>query len=891
MFATQWKPMLALTVAVLFLGPDAGLFAAKQTPPDDAAAGPGWTVSEAKAFVGKPLGVVVMEIQRQKPISVYNDLQNFFIVGEDSNRVFYPVYVSNSQKDSGRFGRKTDSIKAQFLFQGETPLKLEFVSRDGEKVSHTLQPEKIHNQYKDELFSWWRNYYQEAQRKARLGDYPPQLETYLVTMLARRFNFQQPTLNHRWSGRQDLDQILGILMGAESIRVAMQRDTLLGETDRLESADQPLPKPTNLPPVDLPEFDKDAAVEPIALHVPAECFYARCGSFSNFRWLRSKVDIWGTLARDLTSVRGLDYGIQTTIEQQLALKETLLSKMLGDAVISDVAIIGMDPFFKAGSASGILFEARSSTILKLQLDKIRTEAIAGVDGATLQDISINGKEVSLASTPDHRVRSYYAVHGKYHLVTTSRTLAKRFLEASAGDDSLGRLDEFRYARSKMPLADGHDAFLYLSDPFFRNLVGPHYRVEMTRRMQALAELELTQLARITAEAEGQPAESILDLIAGEYLPDDFENRPDGSQAVLVDDVASDSLRGVRGTFLPVPDIEIEQITESETEAYREFDNYYRNQWRRMDPVIIGIHRKQLDDASTERIVLDIHITPYARQHYETLAQFLTRPDKKSLANIKGDLLSVQARIDWGGLLGGGGFPFHLFAGYQDFDPKFEIKDGYVSIPKNQDDMFVYYGARPGFWLFGHDPTKKPDEDGYIESTEHWTRHARLTGDIHTASHRRDVLEKVTPQLKFIEAERDAQIRLKINDISSAKSVKLLHAQGYMRARETSAGNVQFMNTLMEQMKVEPEQAKEISEFLLGATMICPLGGEYMLRQANGLPQWHSTAWKDSSFYEVTEIPENYKFPFLQVFRGLNLEFSIDRTTLTTYLEVDLKKTP
>ena len=90
------------------------------------------------------------------------------------------------------------------------------------------------------------------------------------------------------------------------------------------------------------------------MHVPEECFYVRCGSFRNFLWLKSAIDDWGTNVRDIVSVRGLDFRIGPRIERQLALKETVLSKLFGDTVVSDVVILGTDTFLKEGPAIGIL---------------------------------------------------------------------------------------------------------------------------------------------------------------------------------------------------------------------------------------------------------------------------------------------------------------------------------------------------------------------------------------------------------------------------------------------------------------------------------------------------------------------------------------------------------
>src|SRR5262249_12367527 len=146
-----------------------------------------------------------------------------------------------------------------------------------------------------------------------------------------------------------------------------------------------------------------------------------------------------------------------------------------------------------------------------------------------RSIEIAGHKVSLIATPDNRVRAFYAVDGDFHLVATSQTIVRRFFEAGTGKESLADLKEFHYARALMPLAREDTLFVYLSDPWFRLLVSPEYRVEMTRRMQAEAEIELVHLARLAARAEKQPAETLDQLIAGGFLPRSLGRRPDGSR--------------------------------------------------------------------------------------------------------------------------------------------------------------------------------------------------------------------------------------------------------------------------------------------------------------------------------------------------------------------------
>jgi hypothetical protein len=711
-------------------------------------------------------------------------------------------------------------------------------------------------------------------------------------MLARRLQLSMPAVERPWSGFPDVDTIFGTLLGAESVRIAMQKETLLERSGAPEKADLPLPSAALPPAIAVPAVPGDVAIEPIARHVPAECFYLRCGSFANFQWLRATADTWGGSLRDLVAVRGLDYDIRGRLERQLALRETVLSKLLGDAVISDVALIGADTFVREGAALGILFQAKNNKLLNAAILSQRQLALRENSGAKETTITIGGRSVSLLSTPDNSVRSFYVVDGDFHLVTTSQFVARRFIEAGAGTDALGDLKEFRYARTLMPLSRNDSLFVYLSDPWFRLLVSPQYRVEMTRRMQAEAEIELVQIARLAARAEKQPDATLDELVAGGFLPAGFGQRPDGSRAILANGNVTDSLRGARRSFLPVADVGIDAVTETERRSYAEFARRYISLWQRVDPVIVGLQRqeKKIGDTSRELLKLDVHITPYAREHYAFLAAFLGEAATQQMAPIEGDVLQLELQLRPLGNRSNGR-QFRAFAGLRDFIPSYAVHEGRVisSFPMN-DIPPCYLGATPleiDTFFFG-----KPDElpEGYSENTNLTPlRSWRRFGDFAVVATSRTVLEAVTPQIKLESAERPAQLRLRLPDLAETKIAAYLNAHGYSRALTTSASNLSFFHVLMQQLRVDPDHAPEIARTVLAATPVCPLGGQYKLHEFGPGPvRWKSDAWQPAFIGNADYVPVGYRFPFLDWMRGLSLEFSLDQQTLTTHIEVELQ---
>src|SRR5690606_8314376 len=107
----------------------------------------------------------------------------------------------------------------------------------------------------------------------------------------------------------------------------------------------------------------DVVIEPIAMHVPEECFYLRFSSFDNYLWFRRFIEQNGGSANRLVTLRGHDTMLNQKAQGQLGLRETALAELLGNRLISDVALIGRDLYLREGGAIGILFEARNELLL------------------------------------------------------------------------------------------------------------------------------------------------------------------------------------------------------------------------------------------------------------------------------------------------------------------------------------------------------------------------------------------------------------------------------------------------------------------------------------------------------------------------------------------------
>ncbi len=860
----------------------------------------------AEAYLGDGLGVGKIEVRL--PEDQYSPVLGVEGLGisERNGRILYPAIERReipglvkeipgmvSERLPGRAGRvgqllgglldQPPKANVYFLFRGTEPLELTIQSTRTDRV--TVRPRSSGRAFQRTLSDWWETYTDQPGLLEHKDDYPPIVQNYMTATLARRYGLELPR-EPRKSGlfSTDLDERVGLSLATEEVKTDFERRRILGDAALQEPADQPLPAPLDPVSATVPPVPDDLKIEPMAMHVPAECIYIRFGAFTNFLWLQDTLKKWGGDAQNLLSLRGLDYGMAKRIEETIVLEQSAMARVFGPTVIEDVAIIGTDVYFQDGGCFGLLFHAKNNLLLGGDFKRQRAERLKVDKEVTEETVKIAGRDVSLLSTPDGRVRSFYAVDGMFHFVTRSERLMERFLETGADEaTSLGGLPAFRQARSELPVEREDTVFIYMSEPFFDNLISPAYRIETRRRLQAVADIELVKLARLAARADGLPDDSVDTLVENGFLPEEFGIRPDGSRAVLENGDVYDALRGRRGSFLPILDVPVESVTATEAADYRRFLAYYQSHWGNLDPVVIGIQRSA-PEKKLEKVVVDARMMPLSRSNFERIRYQVGEADNRQFAAVPENLASFEAVLA----------QQRLFGGLQDVNPP-SAGSGSLLPSGILRTLLVGYAGADGplgpLTLLNLGLFSRPDPGGYAKSAlGGW----RLTaGSFTLFSFQPEVLANVAPQLQYVEAEKPAQFRLRVGDVAQAKITPLLNDLGYDRTAETSRGNLRLMHQLNQQLGVPLPECLDVAEDLLNAELVCPLGGEYGLEQsAGGLTWWTSPALTGAQSRGLTPppAPEGFLAPPLNWFRGLDADVQILPDTLNLHAEV-LMATP
>jgi hypothetical protein len=428
--------------------------------------------------------------------------------------------------------------------------------------------------------------------------------------------------------------------------------------------------------------------------------------------------------------------------------------------------------------------------------------------------------------------------------------------------------------------------VYLSPEFFQNLLNPRYQIELERRLRSAVEIELYQIAELAARAEQKPGADLAQLVDGGLLPAGFGTRPDGSQLVVVDGRASDSLRGGRGTFAPAPDVPVDLVTPAEARRYGQFAEEYNAQWGPMDPVAIAIGRQALPEGKLERVTIDMQAAPLSPKHLDMLSKWLGDPTDQRLAPVPGNVASFEAVLRGGTFFSGG--EHHLFGALRNADPALALdpRTGLLArlLASRLEGLQGYLGAwpNPGFLrLIGGTSDIRPDAAGYSQlRTGLWRRQFN---DFTLMSFHPEILDQVSNQLRFEQAPRPAQMWLRADDLANSTLAPMLNAFGFRQSRTITQGNARYMNMLSEQLHVPLAECQATGERILNAKFESPLGGRYEVREfPSGMKAWVATALVDRPGGD--QAPEDYQFRALTWLRGVELELMMHERALAVHGE-------
>jgi len=888
----------------------------------------------SRAIMGEPYGVALVEIPVVNPVSGRDEapLSAHSFGNKSRGRVLFPVandsiievappserqlppagggrllervgelFRELSGDESTRF--QTISRRVFFLFEGKEPFRIQLSDEKRNLGEVMIEPLHSPDSRREVLALWWEGYLAQMQTQIDRADYPTVVESYLLATLARQNQMPLPA----WF--LEADQVddhvvdtLKLIGGAEEVSDSIFRLAAAGIQNHSSIVGQALPEAPIWQPVkvtDPANLPKD--VESIASRVPPECFYIRYGSFSNYLWFKDLSEANGGDISKLVTLRGVERNLSGRVENQLAFRMTQLSRVLGGTLVQDQAVIGRDLYLSDGAALGVLFQSANPTLLHASMRADRQKIAAEQEEVALRDVEVAGRKVSFLSRADGKVRSFLAVDGEYLLVTNSRHLLERFFEVAQTKKSLAVSKSFLVARRYMPLSRDDTVFAYFSPEMFQGLVSPQYMIELRRRLFAKADLVMVHLARILARANAstsRPIESRLEsnleqkveisideLVNLQLLPPRFGDRFDGSGVFEVGEQFVDSLRGGRGTFLPICDVEFSEVTREEADWYQRIAATYSGRFENFDPVMVGVQRQIADGESVkQKITIHAEVAPWDPGKYGELTKQLGPPTRTEMLFAPDDIVTVQANVasDWLGP------PTHLFAAIKDTIPPDPSRfSGVLRTYFSLKQIPGYLGAWPQPGALDRLPL------GLGRGRQIGPGMTKLVGGLYryndgefsVVSFHPEVLKSSLSHLAATDSDSSAQLRVQIGDLGGSQLKYWVNQQLYQRASESSLAGANYLDLLSRSMPIKPENAPAVAEEILDAKIQCALGGEYQTSYRD-VTTWVSSAWGQQTPPE--EHPDSYQAPILRWLHGLDARVTQLDDRLVVDLSLDLE---
>ena len=941
----SWRLICSLLLVTILSGPNCdvlGLGCASTSAQEIPAFAPpaGYTQNMSPvAIAGEPFGVLQVELPLPPTLSSGPPR---VLVEESHGRLFYPAIVVRTAEvldeqpapasAIGRRGGLIDrlrkvvrgqpekrqvpvAITVSALFLGDEPIELHLTGDIEQRVRIDPSPRVAAGaqgggaagvSHAALLSQWWSAYTQAARQALVEDDFPKLVHKVLVSMLGARLGLPPVDIDpaEEVDGKELSQPLktLALLSAIEPLREEIL-DELLTAPVPATAADLKLPPEPEWEHANLPPAPADVAIELLATRVPPECFYVRFGAFSNYVWFQELAERYGGDIAQSVLLRGFNYDASARMERMMATKLTAIAKMFGDKLVGDMALVGSDLYMKEGASLGVMFRATNPELLAASMESDRKAVLAKNPDASLASVTIAGRQVALLSTPDNRIRSFLAIDGPYLFVSTSRTLVRRFLEVGQGAPALADSPSFRWARSWMPDANDYAVFAYFSPEFFHRLVSPQYQIELRRRLAAIAQLEIAEVATAVAKSEGLALQDLDSMKAAGLLAPWFDQRVDGAQTLRTEDGFIDSLRGARGSFLPIADVELTMVNQIEAEDYANIARFYQEQWRHMDPLLLGLRRFRADGSRTEQVALEAYIAPFEPEKYGWIARQLGAPTPVELKLPADDAASLQAHVRGSTTLGISSPDYHLFGGVKDMvPPDAEDTQGLIKTLQALRAAPAYIGGWPQPGIIEQLPLGiglvRPDAAGFsrmIGGLWRWQN-----GQFSVLSFDRSILDQAIPQLGVTQTQDLAQVRVRIANLTGSQLSGWINQQWYIRAWKASHGNSRLLDAIGQQLKVPSADCLAVAQRLLDVRLQCPLGGKYQFQPQGSGSQtgsqqgwWISTAWSAATFDSRGKPvpPPSYSAPWIDWFRGGKVHVTQGADSLAVVGSIELEMQP
>jgi hypothetical protein len=395
------------------------------------------------------------------------------------------------------------------------------------------------------------------------------------------------------------DDTFAVFSGGRAVAENLQLDRLLRVTSQAEpTVDLASIQGITIQPLDWAPLVKQLhpRTDSLAVAIPADQHAIFCPSLDSMLRLIDEADNIGTPALRLTEARAENARTRERYQRQLCLSLDPLSRLVGNAAISSIAVTGSDPYLPSGTDLAVLFDVPNAGILKdhfasqqaaARQKNAECRAVEGIRG---------GVKYAGVITPDRTICSYVGEIGKTVVVTNSLVQLERIADASAGrSPAIASLPEYRFFRNRYPIGSGETGLLILPDQAIRRWCSPKWRIASSRRTRAAAVMSHFQ------------AEFLKELMAGAVKPHDIHSTysvPEFGTLRVTKDGVESSTYGSLEFLTPIAELNFTKVSTAERGGYQAWRDGYQSNWKYyFDPIAVCF------TVENQRLAADLTVMP------------------------------------------------------------------------------------------------------------------------------------------------------------------------------------------------------------------------------------------------------------------------------------------
>jgi hypothetical protein len=379
-------------------------------------------------------------------------------------------------------------------------------------------------------------------------------------------------------------------------------------------------------------------VQDVARLIPQDQYCLQFRSLETAGSLNDLSTDWGDSLLRLFNVTSRDNRTQEKLEDQLILRRDLLSRLFADAVISDFALTGSDPFVVEGTDFTVLLRLTKPDVFDKTaegwLDQARTRF---KDALQEREFNYRGHRILARYTEDRVVSSFFVRLGDYAVYSNSHRAIRKMVDTFTGAaPRLGDALDYRYVTTLLPPTnDPSSGYLYASEAFIKRLISPAAKIAEKRRLQAYNNLIMINNASLLYRLENSASPtSLTDLIENRYLDPKKLVCPSGGVYSwdAKNDTGTSSVYNRLKYLTPNVEVPILMVSAQEQQQYDRFKQAYEAFWSGVfDPIAIRITKQggpgalQGNGDGGSRVKLETCVLPMANGSlYQTLRDHLAK---------------------------------------------------------------------------------------------------------------------------------------------------------------------------------------------------------------------------------------------------------------------------